>query len=107
MGVEVKRKLGASREGGSDIELDSKSYIDSRLVMRTHPGWSIEVKNHQRLSIGKWWDQTLEQATKEEKRPLLVFRGANKDWNFLYYHEGGEVITDFLTWLKLYEENKV
>jgi len=107
LGVTIQRKLGASRAGGSDIELDSHSYIDDRLVMRTHPGWSIEVKHHKTIKLEAWWSQTIEQADKEERRPLLVFRRDREDWQCMYLYDGEPVITDYETWMALNKDNKI
>ncbi len=36
-------------------------------------GWSIEVKNHKSASVGAWWLQCVEQATRTGERPVLVW----------------------------------
>jgi len=107
LGVQVKRKLGASREGGSDIELEGFSYFDKRQIFRTHPGWSIEIKHHAKLSVDAWWTQTLEQADKEERRPLLFFRRNREEWKCMYLFEGEPVLTDYITWLELSKANTI
>jgi hypothetical protein len=107
LGVKVKRKLGASREGGSDIELESSSYIDEGLVIRSHPGWSIEVKHQNKYNLVSWWEQTLEQSDKEERRPLLFFRKDREGWNCMYMYDGEPVITDYETWLELYKTDRI
>jgi hypothetical protein len=107
LGKQIKRKLGASREGGSDIEIDSNTYLDKGLVMHTHPGWSIEVKHHNTLSVAKWWEQTLAQSEIEERRPLLMFRSNRSNWTCMYYFDGEPVMTDYETWLELYKTNRI
>lgn len=37
-------------------------------------GWSIEVKNHKSASVGAWWLQCVEQATRTGERPVLVWK---------------------------------
>ena len=104
---EVKRKLGASREGGSDIELEGYSYFDSESIMRTHPGWSIEIKHHKKLNVDSWWTQTLAQADREGRRPLLCYKKDRVGWYCLYYFEGDPVITDYETWVELFKSNTI
>jgi len=103
----IQRKLGASRAGGSDIEIDSLTYLDKKLVMHTHPGWSVEVKHHVTMKVANWWEQTLAQAELEEKRPLLMFRGNRSAWSCMYYFDGEPVITDYETWLDLYTSHRI
>lgn len=49
---------GQAAQGGSDLA--------------GVPGWSIEVKAAKKF-LNTWWDQTLEQAMKENAKPALVF----------------------------------
>lgn len=67
-GEKIERKLGAAREGGSDIEVW---------------GYSIEVKRAERFRLSKWWEQACEQAEKEGNQPLLVYRRNNEPWECL------------------------
>ena len=65
LGGEFKRNLMQTAEGGYDVlGLD---------------GWAIEVKFQEKLSIEKWWKQTVEQAT-NGKKPVLFFRRSREDW---------------------------
>lgn len=107
LGVRIQRKLGASRAGGSDIEIDSRSYVDTGLVIRSHPGWSVEVKHQNKSNVVAWWEQTLSQADIEERRPLLFFRKDRQAWNCMYMYDGEPVITDYETWLELYTTDKI
>ena len=90
LGFKVERKLGAARDGGSDIEIDTPP-----------PGWSIEVKRREKLRVEKWWEQTERQADKEERRPLLLFRRNRAPWLAMYYHDEEVVMTDLLTWIAI------
>jgi Holliday junction resolvase len=89
LGFKVERKIGASRDGGSDIEIDGK------------PGWSIEVKRREKLNIQKWWEQTEENADKEERRPLLMWRKNRMQWATMWYHEEKPVITSLSVWVDI------
>jgi len=63
LGIEVKRKLGAARDGGDDIELGP---------------YSIEVKRQERLSVPAWWRQCTSNAGEQE--PLLAMRWSRGEW---------------------------
>ena len=96
LGQPLRRKLGASRDGGSDIEIES--YINSKTKV-IHPGWSIEVKRGQRVALDKWWDQACTQATKEGREPLLVWRKNKENWQAFWIYQDNQVITDLETWV--------
>ena len=59
LGIEIKRGLNASRDGGAD-SLDLQ-------------GFSFEVKRCERVEIKKWWGQTVNQA--DHGIPVLFNRG--------------------------------
>ena len=64
LGGEYKRNLMQTADGGYDVlGLD---------------GWAIEVKFQEKLSIEKWWKQTVEQAN--DKKPVLFFRKSREEW---------------------------
>lgn len=63
---EIKRNLMQSMEGGFDLV--------------GIPGLAVEVKFCETLQIGKWWQQTVRQADKENARPVLFFRQKNRPW---------------------------
>ncbi len=63
LGITVKRRLGAARDGGYDIPL---------------PPYSIECKRQERLNIPAWWRQTVENAG--DQKPLLAFRQNRDEW---------------------------
>lgn len=44
--------------------------------------FAIEIKNCQTLQIKKWWQQTVSQAEKINKTPILLFRQNRKGWHF-------------------------
>lgn len=64
LGVDIRRNLTQSRDGGDDL---------SGL-----PGWSIEVKRAARPRLAQWWAQTVEQAN--GSRPVLLYRVDRQDW---------------------------
>lgn len=66
-GIELKRNLMQSRQGGYDlVGLD----------------WlALEVKRHETLSVGAWWTQTLKQAGPGQI-PVLMYRQNRTPWRF-------------------------
>lgn len=64
LGSLVQRKLGAARNGGSDIEI---------------PGWSIEIKRTEQW-LSEFWDQAERQAKAEGNRPALIWRKSRAAW---------------------------
>ena len=61
-GLDIKRNLGAEREGGDDISIQ---------------GWSIECKLHKVLALSAWWKQAVEQAS-DGLAPALMWREHGK-----------------------------
>lgn len=66
-GIKLKRNasIQAGEKGNSDL-------IDLYGVS-VFADWSIEVKNTAVISVNPWWQQTLEQAAKYGKKPLLCY----------------------------------
>ncbi|MBI5428306.1 MAG: hypothetical protein HZA02_08535 [Nitrospinae bacterium] len=64
LGVDIKRGLSASREGGADT-LDL-------------PGFAVEVKRCEKENLSAGWKQTVEQAG--DRMPVLFFRASRKPW---------------------------
>lgn len=65
LGVEVKRKLGAARDGGDDIQ-----------VAR----YRIEAKNHKRLAIPEWLRQAEASCDNAGDVPIVAFRQTGGRW---------------------------
>ncbi len=65
LGVEIKRKLGASRDGGDDLATDD---------------FSFEVKRQERLRITEWMEQAVENSSSTGAMPVLVFRQSRQPW---------------------------
>lgn len=63
---EIKRNLVQSREGGHDLV--------------GLPGLAVEVKFCETLQIDKWWEQTLQQASRARATPVLIYRRKNQKW---------------------------
>lgn len=65
----LERNLTQTRNGGHDIlGLD---------------GWAIEVKRYAEFlpaDMINCWAQTVEQARKEQARPVLCYRGDRREW---------------------------
>lgn len=66
LGVTVTRNLTQTRGGGADA-LDV-------------PGWAIECKRQEALSIASWWTQTQRQADALSRKPALFYRQSRKPW---------------------------
>jgi len=66
LGIVITRNLQQTRSGGADA-LDV-------------PGWSIEVKRQEALSIASWWTQTQRQAEQTGRKPALFYRQSRKPW---------------------------
>lgn len=50
---------------------------------------SIEVKRQEALSVGSWWKQCIESASRTKGVPILIFKQNRKKWrvcvsNYLY-----------------------
>lgn len=81
LGIPVKRKLGAARDGGDDVELGP---------------FSVEVKRCEALRIEEWWDQATDNA--KGKIPILAYRRSRRGW---------KVVMDLQTFFKLAREEIV
>ena len=66
LGIVVRRKLGAARDGGCDG-------IDV-------PGWAIEVKRTESLTLTPFWAQAKRQAEQLGRRPVLFWRKSRAKW---------------------------
>ena len=66
LGVIVTRNLSQTRGGGADA-LDV-------------PGWAIECKRQEALSIASWWSQATRQAEATGRKPALFYRQSRKPW---------------------------
>ena len=66
LGVTVTRNLTQTRGGGADA-LDV-------------PGWAIECKRQEALSIASWWSQATRQAEATGRKPALFYRQSRKPW---------------------------
>ena len=66
LGVTVTRNLSQTRGGGADA-LDL-------------PGWAIECKRQEALSIAAWWSQTTRQADELGRKPALFYRQSRRPW---------------------------
>ena len=63
LGVECKRNLMQTAEGGHDL-----------LGL---PGWAIEVKRYQSATTAVksgWWDQAVRQAKEVGQKPVVLYR---------------------------------
>ncbi|MBU2827587.1 MAG: putative PDDEXK endonuclease [Acidithiobacillus ferriphilus] len=66
LGVTVTRNLSQTRGGGADA-LDV-------------PGWAIECKRQESLSLASWWNQATRQAEQTGRKPALFYRRSRKPW---------------------------
>jgi len=65
LGVSVKRTLGQARDGGCDIELGV---------------FAIQCKHAAKASIKSWWKQTVTDAHKCKKIPVLAYKINRQGW---------------------------
>jgi hypothetical protein len=66
LGIKCRRNLSQYQAGGYDLEgLD---------------GWAIEVKRAKKPLLNQWWQQTCEQAAKNQLKPVLWYRLDNQKW---------------------------
>jgi hypothetical protein len=80
LGVTVKRKLGAARDGGDDIQVGR---------------YRIEAKNHARLAIPEWLRQAEASCTELGDVPIVAFRRPGGRWY---------VVTALDDWMPLMRE---
>lgn len=66
LGVDAKRNLQQTQNGGYDLA--------------GIPFFAVEVKRHEKLSIGTWWTQAIKQAVALERMPLLMYRRNREQW---------------------------
>lgn len=66
LGIVVVRNYAARWEGGCDS--------------LTVPGWAIECKRQEAVSIASWWTQTERQAKQTGRKPALFYRQSRKPW---------------------------
>ena len=66
LGIVVVRNYAARWEGGCDS--------------LTVPGWAIECKRCEALSIASWWNQATRQADQTGRKPVLFYRQSRKPW---------------------------
>lgn len=84
LGVDVERKLGAARDGGHDIEAG---------------GFAVECKRAERPSLGSWWTQASENATKAGLHPMVTWRPNRGEWLAVVPLEIlAELLNDSLRW---------
>lgn len=75
---ETRRKLGASRNGGDDVEIDMSKFPACDIKVRQ--GFSFEVKRRRSVAIDKWLRQAAENVGASAKMPVVVCRGDNAPW---------------------------
>jgi len=116
------REMGkASREKGKRGEREAANLIrdwtgwDIRRRVRQHdgdsdlegiPGWSVEVKNVSRPTLGmvaQWVSQAQEQAN--GLRWVLVYKRQPGQWRAVWEMEGIEVEASLLNWCKVARGN--
>jgi len=81
LGVTVTRNLSQTRSGGADA-LDV-------------PGWAIECKRCEALSLASWWNQAQRQADDLDRKPALFYRQSRRPWRAVLdlHHIAPEVFT--------------
>ena len=81
LGIVITRNLQQTRSGGAD-GLDV-------------PGWAIEVKRQESLSIPSWWVQAARQADDLRRRPVLFYRQSRRPWKAVMdlHHVAPDIFT--------------
>lgn len=64
LGVDCKRKLGAARDGGDDIQVGQ---------------FRIECKRHETTKVWEWYAQAKANAAAGEEIPVVVFRRSRSE----------------------------
>ena len=64
LGVDCKRKLGAARDGGDDIQVGQ---------------FRIECKRHETTKVWEWYEQARTNAVGGEEIPVVVFRRSRSE----------------------------
>lgn len=72
--IRVPNSGGLAEKGDLKQDPHRKSEID--LTKR----WTIEVKRQETYKLGEWIAQADDQAQKERKKPLLLFRKSRQPW---------------------------
>lgn len=74
LGIKLVRNLEQSRSGGHDLIPDKDSLLDA---------FAIEVKRYANVSTAQlkgFWRQTMIQAIRANKIPVLMYRQDRCDW---------------------------
>lgn len=66
LNCDLSRNLNQSANGGADS--------------LSLPGFAVEIKRAERLSIEAWWSQAVTQAKAVNRKPLLAFRRNRSEW---------------------------
>jgi len=78
-------------ESGIDVKLSEKA--------REEFPYAVEAKAYKRIALFQWWKQTVDNAKKEELKPLLVFKQDRaKPLVALELEEFVEVLKDAMDW---------
>lgn len=82
-GIRLKRNQNQSSDGGYDLIVDLSLLTSKEDKVRalTIDEWSIEVKNTEKGYQPAYWVQTLDQAERYERKPVLFYKVARKGWN--------------------------
>ncbi|MEM3554490.1 MAG: hypothetical protein QXU79_01565 [Candidatus Micrarchaeaceae archaeon] len=71
----IAKKVGGKR---STNTLQAQGTTKSDIIIEDRP-WYIEVKDQKVPRVLKWWKEVLENARKEKKIPVLVFKGKYRE----------------------------
>lgn len=68
LGVELKRDLSQTQDGGCDFSL---------------AGFSCEIKRQETLNLQTWWNQTCYSAGRNAEVPALIYRQSRQPWRVI------------------------
>jgi hypothetical protein len=74
-GVRLSRNPDQSESGGYDLKVDLSlcKTAGAKVKALAFDEWAIEIKDHKDLSVGAWWEQTVDQAIKYGRKPVLIY----------------------------------
>ena len=83
IGIKLARNLEQSRAGGCDLVVTGPMVAPAAQYLA---GLSIEVKRYATAvpsDIRGWWEQSVAQAIRTEREPILAYKLDRRDWQVM------------------------